>query len=525
MIGSTMALLTRALQVDSRLLRHQLGRLLFVFIIYFSLVYARLASDFLGAPGLQLFQMMAWMNVIIITLAALGFFASAITEEKEEETLGLLKMAGVRPVSLLLGKSTSRLMTAGVLLSLQFPFTLLAITLGGVSIDQVWAVYLALLAYIALVANLALFFSVAAERTRGAASGVFLVLLVFFGGPPLVQYFCVSTNWNQSAPWVRSVADFCLVSSEWLISVSPAKRIERILASDFTGSPFSIQVISNFAAAGFLFLLSWWTFEYFTRSRASSVSSGRLSFGTSGAKRLFGSGRAWQLSLVWKDFNFIAGGWSMACVKFVLYLLLVALFAGLQYHWHRRVDIEDLGGTTMIAMLIAGCIEISLVAGRVFNLENRWKTWATLRMLPKALPEIAYSKVAGSLLTLGPALAVMGIGACMYPEGFLDFCSDAIQEWGVWVAVLVFGFFIHLVALLSLYVKWGALPLAIGIMMVGYMLFGMCMFIVVITLSPTGAGFVDAEAVIASVFIILFLAANIGMEVIIGLRLRQLASM
>jgi hypothetical protein len=37
-----------------------------------------------GAPGLFFFTSIVWINVWIISLAALGRFASAITEEKEE---------------------------------------------------------------------------------------------------------------------------------------------------------------------------------------------------------------------------------------------------------------------------------------------------------------------------------------------------------------------------------------------------------------------------------------------------------
>ena len=82
-----------------------------------------------------------------------GFFATAITEEKEEGTLGLLKMAGISRVSILLGKSTSRLITAILLFLVQLPFTLLAITLGGVTLGQIFAAYWALLAYMLLVAH------------------------------------------------------------------------------------------------------------------------------------------------------------------------------------------------------------------------------------------------------------------------------------------------------------------------------------------------------------------------------------
>ena len=529
MIGSTVALLTRSLRIDSRLLRHQLLQMFFVFVVYMSLVYAHLAMDYLGAPGLMLFQSMAWMNLVFITLAGLGFFASAITEEKEEDTLGLLKMAGVRPASLLLGKSTSRLITAGVLLSLQFPFTLLAITLGGVSIEQVLAVYLSLLAYIALVANLALFWSVYSHRTSGAATGVFFTLLMFFVVPPLVEEWCQSTILNSAIGWERDVANFFHPISEWLYSTSIVTRTIEIMRTTFAAttttpkSPFGVQVVSNFGAAAFLFAMSWLMFERCTRNGTTAAPARAVSLNRLGAMRLFGAGRAWSLPLVWKDFHFIAGGFTMAAVKFVFYGLLVGLFAYLQERWNYRFDIEDLGEATMVAMYIAGGIELSLLAGRVFQTELRWSTWQTLTMLPKSMPELVYTKVAGCLFTLGPALFYMGLGAMMYPAGMADFFDNIVTESWFWVMLFVYGFFLHLTALLSLYVKWGALPLAIGLMIFGYIFFGMAVSLVFMLISPSLSWFGDGD-VIAVLFAIFFLGLNIAMEFAIGMRLRQLAA-
>src|SRR5215218_7234938 len=105
MFGPWLALTVRALRVDSRSwLSHSL-RLVFVLIVFFGLLNAHISQDFYGAPGLQLFSVLSWMNLFFISLAAVSMFATPITEEKEEATLGLLRMAGIGPLGLLLGKS------------------------------------------------------------------------------------------------------------------------------------------------------------------------------------------------------------------------------------------------------------------------------------------------------------------------------------------------------------------------------------------------------------------------------------
>src|SRR5947209_46324 len=123
-------LFSRALRTDTRSLSIYLARAALMGLFVFSLVSTQQLARFgmFGAPGLQFFSGVVAINFWFITLAGLSYFASAITEEKEEMMLGLLKMTGLSPVSILLGKSTSRLLGAVLLLAVQFPFTMLAVT-------------------------------------------------------------------------------------------------------------------------------------------------------------------------------------------------------------------------------------------------------------------------------------------------------------------------------------------------------------------------------------------------------------
>ena len=101
--------------------------------------------------------MIVYLDVTFMTLLGIGFFSTAITEEKEEDTLGLMLMAGISPLGILAGKTGGRLWQALLLVIVQYPFMLLAVTMGGVSGAQVWAVTVALLAYMVLLAGFGLF--------------------------------------------------------------------------------------------------------------------------------------------------------------------------------------------------------------------------------------------------------------------------------------------------------------------------------------------------------------------------------
>ena len=165
MTSPLLALFTRSLREDTR------GRMTYFArggLAAFTLLVTAgttIGSRWKGAPGLEFFVVVVTLQAVCVTIAGLGYFASAVTEEKEEMTLGLLRMTNLNPLSILLGKSTSRLCGALLLLAVTFPFALLAVTLGGISAHQIVASLLALGAYTFFLCNLALLGSVIARRT------------------------------------------------------------------------------------------------------------------------------------------------------------------------------------------------------------------------------------------------------------------------------------------------------------------------------------------------------------------------
>ncbi len=206
MFRKTLALLIRALRVDARSLRPHLIRLGLLATILWLLYLASWQASFMGAPGLQLFSGLTVTNTWFITIVGVTYFASAITEEKEERTLGLLRMADIGGASILLGKWLPRMIGMLSLIVVQFPFTLLAITLGGVTAGQVNAVYVALLLLLVSVGTYSLLFSVICRNTGTAVRLTFIVLLLRWvipllaGGLPLRSGRLYSARWDRGPP-------------------------------------------------------------------------------------------------------------------------------------------------------------------------------------------------------------------------------------------------------------------------------------------------------------------------------------
>src|SRR5690606_3130488 len=127
--------------VDVRLLHSHIMRVALLACVMLTMLSAQAMSDVMGATGLMFFSQITFINLAFASLACPLLFATCITEEKEEQTLGLLRMANVRPITILTGKLAPRLASALLILVVQFPFTLLAITLGGVTSLQVSAAF------------------------------------------------------------------------------------------------------------------------------------------------------------------------------------------------------------------------------------------------------------------------------------------------------------------------------------------------------------------------------------------------
>ncbi|MBM4077958.1 MAG: hypothetical protein FJ267_20205, partial [Planctomycetes bacterium] len=293
-----LALLTRSLRQDAKQFRNHMFRLAFVGFIYTSLLFATFTSSMFGAPGLRFFTTIAYLNLFFISCAGIGYFSTAITEEKEEETIGLLQMAGLNPLGILFGKSTSRLIQAMLLLIVQFPFSLLAVTLGGVTPHQIVSAYVALVAYMILLANVALLFSTICDR-----SGLASVLTGFvFAGYFLAPYWTaslstllISYGWSSTQGYQGQLNSILMK----LGNISVFDRLRATTETGFHDAAISHQVVSNIVGGMICFLLAWVLFHPFTKSYSTHGVQRGIVLKSSGRIAVLSPGRCWKWPLVW----------------------------------------------------------------------------------------------------------------------------------------------------------------------------------------------------------------------------------
>lgn len=483
MFHGVAALMARSLRMEANWLRTHLYRAVFAGIIYFLMLIAQVqAMSGVGAPGLSFFSSMLILNAIFITFGGIGFFATVITEEKEEDTIGLLMMAGISPLGLLLGKSTSRLLQGVLLLAVQFPFTLLAITLGGVLMNQVLAAYASLLAFTILFANAGLLASTVCQRSGTAMGWMVVFLLLYTIVPPMTPTIVSWLGFAGGQPGV--LGGYPDVVFDWIENSSVWSRLWKIRSTGFAEAIIGAQVITNLFGALVCFLISWAVFRRFALADDhAAVSRGLLLRGT-GRGRWLRAGRAWSNPLIWKDYYFLAGGDSYMIVKALVYAFLWPLIglAGWLTEPFYEFDYEAITRVHIFVAIGLMVLEAGVSASRLFHDEIRGQTMVSLLTLPRSIAYISYSKLAGCVLGLIPALLWIGVDTAILPEG-PRVALEVMGHPGLWGGLLVVSVFLHLTVLLSLFVKWGALPLAFCVTLVSnyccpllwvpFLLFGM----------------------------------------------------
>ena len=490
-----LALFERSLRVESRAISTYIARLGLAVFLLFCLVSAHIRSEFVGAAGLGFFEALIYTTFIFVSLAGAGYFASAVAEEKEEETLGLLKMSKLNALAILLGKSTSRLLGVTMLLAAQLPFTLLAITLGGVSLGQVVAAYATLLSYLVLLCNVALFASVCCKRVRGATVVTGFVVGGFLLGGPLAH----GLAWEfATGSWGRRAFEWL---GETLAQASPWTRIGEIMATGFDEGPFGTQVVATLVAAAAFFGLAWWSFEFFTRESKEASPARAVLLGRWAPLRWLGVGRPWGIALAWKDFHFLTGGRLMVVGRLVGMAMLTGVYTwAASIGGERRVGSEETGGAIMACSLVAVAIELVGYVSRMFRSEVQGHTLSDLFLLPVSTRKLAWSKLLGALPALVPYAATFVVGSVLNPRGFSNGVEGVLGTVYGWHFICQFIAFLSFTAYLSLIFKRAGAPAAFGIWFVGnwMMFFFLALFLL------RGAEVVEAIFVILSiVFIVL----------------------
>ena len=262
------------------------------------------------------------------------------------------------------------------------------------------------------------------------------------------------------SPWHESIL-------QWVASSCVFMNMSTIVTTGYGESVWSPQVITNLLIGGLGFFMSWALFGRVAREPLSETTTRGLVSRTGSSKFWFPPSRPRGNVIAWKDFHFVAGGKPAVLIRFLFYSSL--FLAALLYSHGFFGGILTLGTSKAITAtylnftLIALAIDAAMLASRSLYAEIRAQTLVALVLLPISTGEILYSKFFGSLLNWVPGVICLVTGIMVLPHGptcFVDFFN--IGPRGLWFFYVAHLMLIpHLAAVFAVFVRWGALPLAI----------------------------------------------------------------
>jgi len=464
------ALFIRSVRQDTRaklppILRAALVLILLLIIISNQREFGRFADQ-----GLTLLISVVVLNLAFLGVAAVSIFPSAIAEEKEDETLPLLRMTNLSPVAILLGKFAPQFLTGVLLLAVQVPFTLIARAMGGITVEQVLQAYAILFATLFFLCCLALLCSVlcrtivrAGFLTGGIAVVVYLVLPLLI--TPIMRNLGPNFMPRTAAEYfARAVLDF-----------HPLWNVFQVL-DPFRGASFRPEAIWwNVGAGGLCFVFAWMLFDRYGMQMAETVPrpAGANSKAGGGSRRKLRVSRVWERCLAWKDFHFMVGGWRGFFIRILFAAILLGLIVGYSRWYVPRYDSFSRYWTRISDRAIAfgigaGVLDLLLIASRLFGQERRGLTLSSLMSLPWKPQRLFWQKVLGCLPALIPWLLMIAIGLAMKVGWFRTWGWARNGHWDLEDLAPIFYLgsqflcLLVLTAYFSLIIRRGALPAAIA---------------------------------------------------------------
>ncbi|MCA9094496.1 MAG: hypothetical protein KDA68_13485, partial [Planctomycetaceae bacterium] len=334
-----------------------------------------------------------------------------------------------------------------VVFVLQLPMILWSVTLGGVTLHQVFAMFLTLISTLFLIGSLALFSAVIAPGSLSATILCYFLLLV-----PIFAH--IGMNWTSDAieggilvfSGSSNLNGICSQGMEFLETASPYHRLNSILVTGYADRLINLQVITCLSAGLTLFVVSVLVFDRFTRTiePASMATDGFWRFFRS-TKLERKSERCWDNPYIWREFEFrkqgvrglaVSAVGSIGLNWFFLFCLPFVLKEVGYTDFYIRDMAESITGTWSWVFSVATCLVSPLVVATVLVGELRQQTFGTLFLVARKPESILFGLITGRLLLLLHLLIwlIVGfVGSFIWqPELNLDISSISVpSDWNL----------------------------------------------------------------------------------------------
>ena len=303
--------------------------------------------------------------------------AQAVCWEVSTDLRELVRLTGIRPVTLLYARSLVRWWTIVCSLLLLTPLVLFANTLGGITAAHLIACGWALLMLMAVTAGLAMIAGISATEVQNAsttaAMGTFLLMLLYHLMFWMILPVLNVVMWLTTGEWAIPPGSWCRTIYDFAWQSAPLASLMRATSMPSLFSPWEPTFWIHFPLAGYMMRMA----TIVMINRFQTIRTVEVQADSSG-KKADSRPRCTNAPLFWKDSQILVGGSRSRRIWLVLYLLgtLAVVLLGMSGR-----DSE----LPLAAGLIAICAVPIIFSVRLDSLiaaEFREQTWQSLMLLP-----------------------------------------------------------------------------------------------------------------------------------------------
>lgn len=369
--------------------------------------------------GTVLFQILAPLQLAIVTFCSALLAASAVSLEKDRRTLVLLLLTNLTNSELVLGKLLASLLHILVLLAAAVPVFLLLALFGGVSFAQIARAFAVTLVTVLVSGSLGSILALWREKTFQALAMTVLLLVLWLAAGEIVASGALGASWAgiSTQTWAAGF-------SPWQAILQATRPyIENDPALGFLGTPVHLFLLVGTA----LFLLvngaavalvrvwnpsretrqmtredeTWnrqsiWGAEYDVTHESAGESAAGPKTPAAAARRLSKTRQVWDNPVIWREMRTWAYGRKIVVIR-LAYLVLFALAAGaLGWMMGGKSHLSpETGAVALVPLFLLSLVLVNAQAVTSLTSERDGQALDLLLVSDLSAKEIVFGKLGG----------------------------------------------------------------------------------------------------------------------------------
>ena len=352
-----------------------------------------------GAKGVLALGALTACNTVFIFLYSFAYSCRVISEEKQFKTMILLRLTPVNEKNIFWGKILPPFINLLQILVFQLPVMILAFTLGGISLGQVFKVYLLIILSSSCLTAMSAWVSAGnPENWLSHFNYIFFLigLMILFG---VIQLFNLDPNTSFIPQYVNQMNP---VSCSFYVISLPSQSILPAII----GSTIFILACLKFGYRSFIKNID---FDEIVPEAPKNLTVKRtVDFS--------------KYPLTQKEFHFGIGGKKAQLIICGAFTIIgTFLYFMFKSNWYSYSSKPAPLSQTLALCLMTLSLLVIYYSGNSLNKEKSDNTWNDLILCPFKPSQIINQKIIGALKFTAPmVIIILVIALCNYPQTLKD---------------------------------------------------------------------------------------------------------